>query len=209
MGEVQIVDRGPNSYRSKEGNQVPHTQNEERLQPVIKGEAKLRKKSAFRKFKDAMITEDAQTIKHYILTNVLVPAVKTLITNSVNAVLYPNGGGPTYGGAQNVVRTSGIAYNKIASPTASAQIGYVDKTATLDFGIPTYTSFEDADYVLAKMKEIIAESGSVSFLQLYDLSKIPEIPFNCDRFGWRDLRFAKIEQYGGQWTLRLPKALPL
>jgi hypothetical protein len=210
MGEEQIVDRGSNSYRSKEiGKVPPHAQNEERLQPVIKGEAKLQKKSAIRKFREAFITEDIHTIKRYILTDVLVPQLKNMLLGSVSAFLFPNGGGPSTLG-QNVVRSSGIAYNKITSLRPASAIGSVNQNASYDFAIPTYQSYEDAEYVLEKMREIIdSGAGSVSFLQLYDISKIREIPINCDRFGWRDLRFAKIEPYGGEWTLRLPKALPL
>lgn len=64
----------PNSHKSKEEQQTAPP--EKKVEKVVSGSVKSRKKSEIQKFADVFIQEDAQKVKSYILMDVLVPAVK-------------------------------------------------------------------------------------------------------------------------------------
>ena len=67
----------PNSHKSKEEqkNLVP----EKRVEKVISGTVKSKKKSEMQKFADVFISEDVNNVKSYIVMDVLVPAIKKAI----------------------------------------------------------------------------------------------------------------------------------
>ena len=89
----------PNSHRSKEENKS--SEERKKIDKVVQGTAKLKKKSATRKFTDVFISEDAANVKNYILTDVLIPAAKKLISDivrdGIDMVLYGGSGGSRRG----------------------------------------------------------------------------------------------------------------
>ena len=80
----------PNSHKSKEEQQTAPP--EKKVEKVVSGSVKSRKKSEIQKFADVFIQEDAQKVKSYILMDVLVPAVKKaisdIVTNGIDMILY-------------------------------------------------------------------------------------------------------------------------
>ena len=76
----------PNSHKSKEEAA------EKRAEKVITGQAKIKKKTEMQKFADAFISEDASKVKSYIFTDVLIPAVKKVVSDivkdSIDMLLY-------------------------------------------------------------------------------------------------------------------------
>lgn len=80
----------PNSHKSKEEqkNLVP----EKRVEKVISGTVKSKKKSEMQKFADVFISEDVNNVKSYIVMDVLVPAIKKaisdIVTNGIDMILY-------------------------------------------------------------------------------------------------------------------------
>lgn len=84
----------PNSHKSKEEqkNLVP----EKRVEKVISGTVKPKKKSEVQKFADVFISEDVNNVKSYIVMDVLVPAIKKaisdIVTNGIDMILYGEAG---------------------------------------------------------------------------------------------------------------------
>ena len=83
-----------NSYRSKEKRQnadVPEIP-AKKVEKVIAGGAKLKKKNEFQKLRDVFISEDIGNVKSYILKDVLVPrirdAIADIIKNTTDMVFY-------------------------------------------------------------------------------------------------------------------------
>ena len=71
----------PNSHKSKE--EQKKTSEKKKLDKVISGTAKVKKKSKTGKFADMFISEDARNVKSYIVSDVLIPAAKKLISDIV------------------------------------------------------------------------------------------------------------------------------
>ena len=90
-GELYFMEEyKPNSHKSKEEQQAARP--EKKVEKVVSGSVKSRKKSEIQKFADVFIQEDAQKVKSYILMDVLVPAVKKaisdIVTNGIDMILY-------------------------------------------------------------------------------------------------------------------------
>ena len=61
----------PNSNKIK--SEQKETQ-EKKIEKVVQGTVKTKKKNELSKFKEAFISEDARNVKTYILTDVIIPA---------------------------------------------------------------------------------------------------------------------------------------
>ena len=70
-------------YKSNSDKVRQEQQSEKKVEAVITGAAKTRKKGEMQKFADVFIAEDANNVKSYILMEVIVPAVKKAISDIV------------------------------------------------------------------------------------------------------------------------------
>lgn len=68
-------------YKSNSDKARQEQQSEKKVEAVITGTAKTRKKGEMQKFADVFIAEDANNVKSYILMEVIVPAVKKAISD--------------------------------------------------------------------------------------------------------------------------------
>lgn len=88
-------DYKPNSHRFKEEQKEAQVE-EKRIEKVVKGNVKTKKKSEISKVADVFISEDITNVKNYILMDVLVPAikkaVKDIVTDGVEMILYGSTG---------------------------------------------------------------------------------------------------------------------
>lgn len=83
---------GPNSHKSKEAQKEGAASSDKKVEKVISGSAKPKKKGEMQKFADVFISEDVGNVKSYILMDVLVPAIKKaisdIVTNGIDMILY-------------------------------------------------------------------------------------------------------------------------
>ena len=75
----------PNSHKYKEeSKQLPATTEERpKVEKVVTGKVKTKKKSQVTKFADIFISEDAANVKSYVFMDILVPAIKKAISDIV------------------------------------------------------------------------------------------------------------------------------
>ena len=82
-------------YKSN-SDKARQEQSEKKVEAVITGAAKTRKKGEMQKFADVFIAEDANNVKSYILMEVIVPAVKKaisdIVTTGIDMILYGEAG---------------------------------------------------------------------------------------------------------------------
>ena len=83
-------------YKSNSDKVRQEQQSEKKVEAVITGAAKTRKKGEMQKFADVFIAEDANNVKSYILMEVIVPAVKKaisdIVTTGIDMILYGEAG---------------------------------------------------------------------------------------------------------------------
>lgn len=193
----------PNSHKSKELTPVP----EKKVEKIVKGTVKSKKKNGIDRLKDNFISEDAANIKTYVVMDVLIPAVKKaicdIVKNGVDMILYGESGRSNRRPSEYVSydrryldRGDSRFYN-----AARARIGYSYNDIILE-------TRGEAEDVLARMDELIELYGMVSVADLYDLVGITG-NYTDNKYGWTNIRNAEPVHVRDGYMLRLPKVTSL
>lgn len=197
----------PNSHRSKEEQKDSGAEKKE-IKKVVQGTAKVKKKGKTSKFADMFLAEDASSVKSYIVSDVLIPAAKKLISDivkdGIEMILY---GGTNRGKRTNGYRADYVSYNRFSDrryddrPSDSRRTEYSYDDVILE-------SRGEAEEVLDQMDNIINDYGMVSVMDLYDLVGITG-QYTDNNYGWTNLRNAEPVRTRDGYMLKLPRAIPL
>lgn len=194
----------PNSHKSRNDN-TP----EKKVEKIVSGSVKTKKKNEVQKFADVFLSEDVHNVKSYILLDVLVPAIKKaisdIVTSGIDMILY---GGS--GHKKNTTSSSRVSYNKKYSDdrndyrsngTYRTRVGYEYDDIILD-------NRGEAEDVLIRMDELVSTYGLVSVADFFDLLGVTG-NYTDNNYGWTDIRNAKVMRVKDGYMIKLPKALPL
>lgn len=196
----------PNSHKSREEQQEPVP--EKKVEKIISGTVKSKKKNEIQKFADVFISEDANNVKSYILLDVLVPAVKKaisdIVTNGIDMILY----GET--GRQKKGSTSSKESYRSYYEKESDHRNYNSRRAGTNYNYDDiiFDNRGESENVLSKMDDLISTYGLVSVADLYDLVGITG-NYTDNKYGWTDIRSASVIRVRDGYIIKLPKALPL
>lgn len=196
----------PNSHKYKEDQN--RSAPEKKVEKVIAGTVKSKKKSEIRKFTDVFISEDIDNVKSYILLDVLIPAIKKaisdIVTNGIDMILY----GET-GKIKSNSTASKVSYRSYYDgrngrrdySSIRTKIGY-------NYDDIIFDNRGEAEDVLLRMDELISTYGLVSVADLYDLVGVTG-NYTDNKYGWTNIRSASVIRVRDGYMLKLPKALPL
>ena len=170
--------------------------------PALKGTVVPKKRN---KFKEAFISEDIVDVKDYIFMDVFIPALKKLIedilTNGIRALFY----------GSSAKTKSSIAfmtpYDKMSSKGNVKPYSKPNNMYDLTNDI-VFSEKQDAQHVLEMMLEICDRYDKVSVADLYQLVRRPTTT-NDFRWGWTDLRSARVVYGRSGYMLDLPKVGPI
>lgn len=181
---------------------------EKKVEKVVSGPVKARKKSEMQKFADVFIQEDAQKVKSYILMDVLVPAVKKaisdIVTNGIDMILYGETGRSKKSGT-----ASKVSYRSYYDKKDERRDYSANRTRTgYDYDDVVLDNRGEAEDVLSRMDELIATYGIVSVADFYDLVGITG-NYTDNKYGWTDIRNASVVRVRDGYVIKLPRALPL
>lgn len=190
-----------NSIRSKENNDIP----EKKVEKVITGNVKTKKRSEAKKFADVFITDDVENVKSYILMDVLVPAIKKalsdVVTNGIDMLLW----GESRSRSRNT--DSRPSYRSYYDRKDEPRRTVTPRTLySVDDIILEHRS--DAEDVLDSLMDILEEYQMVSVAELKDLVGINSV-YTDNKYGWKDLRTARVERVHDGFIIKLPKPMPL
>lgn len=203
-----MEDYKPNSHKYKEEKRNDTSLSEKKVEKVIAGSARAKKRNEIQKFADIFISEDVSNVKSYILMDVLVPAVKKaisdIVTNGIDMILYGESGRTKKNSSASKVSYSG--YFK-----GNDRKDYDNQRTRddLDYDNIIFESRGDAVAVLTAMEDIINQFGVVSVGDLYDLADISTTNYTINKYGWMDIRSAQVVRVRGGYLIKLPRALPL
>lgn len=211
---MNMSDYKSNSHRSKELAAERAKESERRAKPVVTGQTKT-KRNEGRKLMNTFISEEAANVKTYVFMDVLVPAIKKaisdIVTNGIDMILY----GETRGhrgssGSKVSYRSYYDDRNGRGSARSSYESGRANGGNTrFDYDDVTFTSRRDAIAVREELYAISSEYGFARVLDLYDLANITA-DYTASNYGWFHLDNVDVIQLrNGEWTLKLPKAMPI
>lgn len=198
-----MVDYKSNSHKSKEekNTDIP----EKKVEKVISGTARTKKKSEFSKFASTFISEDIRSVKEYILMDVLVPAVKKaisdVVTNGIDMILYGESGSK-----KSDSTSSKISYRSYYDKPNDREH---NRRSSFDYDDILLASRGEAESILDRMDELISTYDVVSVADFYELADITNENYMNNKYGWKDIRNAKIVRTRDGYMIRMPRALPI
>ena len=201
-----MEDYKPNSHKYKnEQKELP----KKKVEKVVTGNVRVRKKTQASKFKDVFISEDAANVKSYILMDVLVPAVKKavadIVTDGIDMILYGGSGG---GRSKNRSRSSKVSYTNFYDRRDEGR-SRIDTRRT-SYGVDDIVldTRGEAEDILMHMRDIIDEYDFASVADLYDLVGVTG-SYTDNKYGWDNIRNAEVVRVRDGYLLKMPKAKPI
>lgn len=198
----------PNSHKYRE-SQKESSGERQKLEKVVAGPVKTKKKGEIRKFRDVFISEDASNVKSYILMDVLLPAFKNMIedtvTNGIRMILR----GET-SARKDRSAAAKVSYNRFYDDRDRRNDSRDIRTTRTGYSYDDvhFTNRGDAEIVLSRLDEAIDTYGIVSVADLYDLAGIT--PMHTDyKYGWTNIRNAAVRPTRDGYIIDMPKALPI
>lgn len=188
-----------NSHRSKEIERE-----EKKVERVVKGQVKSKKKN---KFADTFISEDAASVKEYIIFDVLIPAAKNAISDMVTTGIQMM----LYGEVRGTSKSKGskVSYSKYYDDRRDRDYDRRSRTRSgYDYDEIILESRAEAEEVLNSMDDLLERYGLVSVADLYDLVGITG-NYTDNKYGWTNLRHASVQRLRDGYLLKLPRAIPL
>lgn len=198
-----LNDLKPNSDKYKERTKK---ESEKNLERIVTGNVSVKKKNDIQKFAETFVKEDLNTVKSYIWTEVLLPAFKAVISDSVNMMLY---GETSRNRKTNNRRASQVSYSSYYDrPNDRREPNYVRSASRYIFDDLKFEDRGDADEVLLTLEDLLNRYPSVSIADLNELVGITG-RYTDNKYGWTDISQAYIERTRDGYILRMPKAIPL
>lgn len=189
----------------------------EKTQPIVKGSVK-RKSSIFKKVKDEFVSEDAPTVGSYILYDILLPALRDLISDiGHGAIDVAMGNDRRSYGRRGRSDRSYISYDRYYDDRSRRKRDrdderYSTRRRSRELDDMIFDRREDAEDVLDRMCDYIERYDDVPVSYFYDLcgETVPG-DFTKDDWGWTNLSSAEIKRAGrgGGYYIDFPKIRPI
>lgn len=178
-----------------------------KVEKVVSGNVKVKKKNGVTKFADNFISEDIHNVKSYVITDVLIPSIKRaiseMVTNGIDMILYGSTG-------VRSKRSSAdrVSYRNYYDRRDDDRYRDRVRTSPYSFDDIVLDSRGEAEEVLERMGELIDQYGIASVADLYDLVGVSG-NYTDNKYGWTNIRNAEPIRVRDGYMLRLPKALPI
>lgn len=180
----------------------------------ITSNVKVRKKSGVTKIKDVFLPGDVDTVKDFIVKDVIVPsiikAIDTIVTDGVHMMLYGESGrrDSRRGPADRVSYRDYNGYSSRDRGDNRRDYRSTVSRGTYQYDEIIFESRVEAENVLMGLDDILDQYGIVRVADYYELVQV-----SCDHtamnYGWTDLRSANIIRTRGGFMIKLPRPLPI
>ena len=197
-------DYKPNSNRFKEEQKNKDI----KIEKVVTGNVITKKKSKARKFTEELVSEDAKNVKSYVLGEVLIPAIKKLIsdivTDGIDIILY----GQSKKGSKRSTADRVSYRNYYDEPRNSSRNNRPVLASGYSYDDIILESRGEAQDVLTRMDELVDTYGVVRVADLYDLvGKTGD--YTDNKYGWTNIRNAEIVRVREGYWIKMPRAMPI
>lgn len=193
----------PNSHKYKAENSE-----KKKIEPVVKSGAKLRKKNEFQKVAGSIISEDAKSVKSYILMDVLVPAIKDaiedIVTNGIRMLLRGDTSARRSGPSGGI---SHISYNKAYDRRDRSSLSR--PRGVMDFDDLILPTRYEAEEVLRSLDDLMETYRIVSVADMYEAAGIRDFEYTARNYGWKDIRRAEVVHVRNGYWLKMPNVSPI
>lgn len=196
------MDYKPNSHKYKEEQNSPSEK--KKVEKVVSGKVKKRKKSGVTKFADVFVSSDVADVKSHIFMEIIVPAMKKaiddVVTDGIGMILYGESKGRKRSSNANYV-----SYRDYSSKDRRDDRYTSNRTrAGYNYDDIVLDSRGEAEEVLERMDELIDKYGIASVADMYDLVGITD-NYTDNKYGWTTLRSAEVVRVRDGYMIKLPR----
>lgn len=191
-------------YKGNSHKQRERGAEKEKLEKVISGSAKTKKKSEISKITDLFVPEDRENVKTFIISDIIVPSFKKVISDIVDMVLF---GESRSKKSSNASRVSYRDYydnkDRRNYSRSRSKTNYFSDDVIVN-------SRGDAENILDNMDDLIDKYGTASVGDLYDLAGL-DTEYTDYKYGWTNVRNAEIVRVrgGSEYAIKMPRTMAL
>ena len=198
-----------NSHKSKAAAKQEMT--EEKAIKGIKGTAKVKKKTGLSKLTDAFISEDASSVKSYIVDDIIIPTFKKLLFDVIHdgaeTIIFGKDG--SRGKGIGTRANNYVSYNRFADTRYDRRYESNRPKVTNGYQDIIFESRADAEEALCQMGDLIETYGMASISDLYEIANLTTDNFTYNDYGWTSIRSADVVRDRDGYVIKLPRAIPL
>ena len=186
---------------------------ERHVEKAVKGNVKLKKKPVAKRMGEAIIGEDIQEVKSYLIWDVLLPAVKDtiaeLVKKGIDAVLYGGASAPSnVKRRRDRSRPSYSDYYDDRRRDDRRRPRKPNRRAMHSFDDILFEDRFDAENVLSCLVDITQDYGMCSVADFYELAG-EEPQWSDNKYGWGDVGDAQVVRTRDGYILDLPRPEPI
>ena len=214
-----MADTNYNKMQNPDGTTVT-----EKPSKVIKGSAKLEKRTPTKKIVNFLFSDKLDSIGTYLMYEVLGPSLRNLAyqlgVGALQMTFFGNNRPPMgavppsqqYSGARRdygAYSNPGYGYAQPPQPVIAAPNGYRQRLMPNDISFDTA---DDANLVLDRMRMQLQKFGKVFLRDMYEFCGITAEQDNwtLSSYGWYDLNSAHpIQRTDGRWMIQFPDPMML
>jgi hypothetical protein len=206
-----------NSHKEREAvpkTTLPNKSEVERepVEKIIEGKVVTSKQPWFKRASRTLIADDAQSIGDFLVTDVLLPAVRNLLSDLIKGgtdrVLFGQSRARRSVGRDGESRSLRTRYDRMSEPGEPRRVLSREDRARHNFGEVRLDDRAEAVEVIEAMLMRLDRYKVVSVTDLYDLVGVTG-SYADRNWGWTNLDDADIRQSRGGWLLDLPRPEPL
>ena len=198
------------------------TPEKKKVQAVVTSGVKRQKRSFSKKVAETFLEDDTKNVGSYLLHDILIPAAKALISDMVGGGVEMLLFGERRNRNTNIRRDGGRSYTSYGSMYRSDdrdrdRRGSRDRDrrdisrtsrARHDFDDIIFGARGEAEDVLSHLLDLTIDYNQATVADLYDLAGITS-DFTDNKYGWTDLRDARVDRVRGGYMINLPKPVVL
>ena len=205
-----------NSIKSREAAKTEKP--EKKVEKVVKGNVKIKKKSELSKMASSIVSSEVNSIKDYIIYEVIIPAVRDTISDvligSVNMLFHGDAkAGRYYGrGGSRGTNASRVSYRDYYDrrDRDGDRDRDRDRNVIYSYDDVILDSKADAEEVLERLDELIDQYGIATVADLFELVGQSGNGYTDRNYGWTNLKSADyFRERHGDYRLKLPRACPI
>jgi len=192
---------------------------DKKVEKVISGIARKKKRSFGKKLAETFLEDDTKTVGSYVVHDVLIPAAKSMICDIVGwggfaeMMLFggKKGSRTTRDRGKSITNYSNVSYRQSESRDRDTpRSREVSKTsrARHDFDEIILETRGEAEQVLSHLVDLVVDYDEATVADFYDLVGITT-EFTDNKYGWTDLRNVAVSRVRGGYVINLPRTQPL
>lgn len=205
--EIIQMDFPSNNHKKKKETIKP----EKKVEKVTSGKVVKKKKTLGKKITETFLGDNIESVSSYIIYDVIIPAAKNMISdtvsNGIEMLLFGQTRGSRTRRDKGKSYVSYSNYYKYRDRDRDRQVSQRNRVRH-NFDDIILESRGEAEEVLSHLVDLTEDYGMASVADLYDLVGVTS-NFTDNKYGWDNLSSGRVVPVRGGYLLELPRPIVL